>query len=860
MFGRRLSWIALAVLAATPASAQVVRPDFWGTDGEVTSIARVGNTIYLAGSFTNVGPATGGAVPIDRRTGEPWPCFPRVNGVVHVVIPDEAGGWFVGGDFTAVEGEPHHNVAHLRADGTVDPWDPDVGDVEYVITSGTVNPIHTVSALALDGDVLYIGGRFEVVGGQPRHALAAVSATTGALTDWNPQPDKLVTALTANRGTLFVGGSFTTMAGQARSRAAAFRLGDRSLTPWNPAADGTVLTIALARNLAWIGGEFDHVGGHLRNSIAAVTLESGAVTPWDAALKPRRQYIAHGTWVWPFVSSIVARGNTLFAGGYFDSTGGVARWALAELDLTTGRATSFDAHIDGGQVKALALQGQTLYVAGYLYGFGDAARPNLAALDARTGLATAWNPRADGIALALAADGNTVLAGGQFTSMKVWEPRKGLAALDATSGRALPWNPTLDAPYYATVAGGSDRVYVSGRFTSVDGQPRGHFAAFDGVSGALADWNPWTSGVTSLDAERVRMVVVGDTVYVAAPVESINGVPRHNLFAVDGRSGALLPWAPNPRARPYHYGSRAGQVGAMGAFDGTLFVAGEFDTIGGAPHSLVAQLDGTTGLATPWVQNADPLASLTRFYPNAILSDGSTVFVGAWFYLWPEYMGLLAFDPSGSVLPWTPVLESENATVVGSQPEARAMALHGNTLFVGGRFDRIAGELRPDLGAIDATTGAVLPWDSDMRTGYTHPFDAVDALTLADDVLYVGGRFTRLGGYPSRGFTALALTPQSAWQRRAIAPATARGVTLALTPNPARGSVRIAFSLPAPGMVSLGVYDVAGRRVAAPLDRSLERAGDHTLTLDTAHLRAGIYYGRLETDGAVVTRRFVVLD
>jgi hypothetical protein len=860
MFGRRLIAIALALLATTPASAQVVQPDFWGTDGEVTSIARVGNTIYLAGSFSNVGPATGGAVPIDRRTGEPWPSFQRVNGIVHAVIPDGDGGWFVGGDFTAVEGEPHHNVAHLRADGTVDPWDPGVGDVEYVIRSGTVNPIHTVSALGLAGDVLYIGGRFEAVGGQPRHAIAAVNATTGALLDWDPQPDGMVTALVAERGTLFVGGSFTTMAGQPRSRAAAFRLADGSLTAWNPSADGTVLTIALARNLAWIGGEFDHVGGHLRNSVAAVTLDSGAVTPWDAALKPLRSYIAHGDWIWPYVSSIAVRGHSLFVGGWFYSASGAARSQLAELDLTTARATAFDAHVGDGLVKALALQGQTLYVGGYLYGFGDAGRPNLAALDARTGATTVWNPRADGTVLALAADGNTVLAGGQFTSMGEWQPRPGLAALDATTGQALPWDPTLDAPYYGTVAAGSDRVYLSGRFTSVDGQPRGHFAAFDGATGALTDWNPWSSGVTSLDAQRVRMVVVGDTLYVAAPVESINGVPRHNLFAVDGRTGALLPWAPNPRARRYHYGSRAGQVGAMGAFDGTLFVAGEFDTIGGAPRSLVAQLDGTTGLAIPWVQNADPLASLTWFDPNAIVSDGSTVFVGAWFYLWPEYMGLLAFDPSGSVRPWTPVLESEHATYVGSQPEARALALHGNTLFVGGRFDRIAGELRPDLGAIDATTGAVLPWDSDMRTGYTHPFDAVDALALVDDVLYVGGRFTRLGGYPSRGFAALALTPRSAWLRKAIAPATARGVTLALTPNPARGRVRLTFSLPAPATVSLGVFDVAGRRVAAPLDRSLERAGEHNLLLDTARLRAGVYYSRLDVDGVTSTRRFVVLD
>lgn len=855
MAGRHLTAIILAVLGVSPAQAQVVQPDFWGTNGEVTSIARVGNTVYLAGLFTSVGPATGGAVPIDRLSGATTTHFPRVNGIVRAVISDGAGGWFVGGNFTAVEGEPHHNVARLRADGTVDPWDPGVEDVSYVTTSGTVNPIHTVSALALDGDVLYIGGRFGFVGGQPHHALAAVNTVTGTVSSWDPHADGLVTALVADRGTLYVGGSFGTMAGQSRPRLAAFKLTDGSLTAWNPSADGTVLTIALARNLAWVGGEFDHVGGQPRNSIAAVTLDTGAVTLWDAGLKPQRQYLAHGDRVWPYVSSIVARGHTLFAGGYFDSAGGAPRYALAELELGTARATSFDARISAGLTKALALHGQTLYVGGDLDDFGGNARPNLAAVDARTGTATPWNPRADGTVLTLAAAGNTVFAGGLFTSMGDWQARTDLAALDAATGRALPWSPVFDVPYYVTLASGGDRVYAAGHFTSVDGQPRGHFAAFDGVTGALTDWNPWTTGVTAVDAQLVEMTTIGTTLYVAGLPVAINGGPRRNLFALDGRTGALLPWAPDPRGR-----YKSGRVRAMSAFDGAVFVAGDFDTVGDARRPWVAQLDGTTGLATGWTPDIRMLDPLRFYGARSILSNGQSTFVGGWFDPSLEHSGLFGFDSAGGVLPWVPTLECEDVIVVGSQPTARALARHGNTLFVGGRFNTIATGRLPNLAAIDATTGEVLPWDPDMRGGYANPFDAVEALTIADDVLYVGGSFTRLGGYPSRGFAALALTPGSAWHQAALAPATARGLSFALTPNPARGSVRFSFSLPAPATVSLGVFDIAGRRVAGPLDRNLERAGDHTLTLDTTHLRAGVYYGRLDTGTTLVTRRFVVLD
>jgi len=76
-----LMWVASA-------SAQVIVPDVWGTDGNVTSLARVDNTLYLAGNFGLIGPSSGGGVPLDRRSGAPLRPFPRVAGVVRANVPD----------------------------------------------------------------------------------------------------------------------------------------------------------------------------------------------------------------------------------------------------------------------------------------------------------------------------------------------------------------------------------------------------------------------------------------------------------------------------------------------------------------------------------------------------------------------------------------------------------------------------------------------------------------------------------------------------------------------------------------------------------------------------------------------------
>ena len=71
------------LLWAAPASAQRVDQHLWGTNGNVMDVARAGNTIYLAGYFTRVGPITGGGVPLDRQLGQPADPFPRVAGAAN---------------------------------------------------------------------------------------------------------------------------------------------------------------------------------------------------------------------------------------------------------------------------------------------------------------------------------------------------------------------------------------------------------------------------------------------------------------------------------------------------------------------------------------------------------------------------------------------------------------------------------------------------------------------------------------------------------------------------------------------------------------------------------------------------------
>ena len=83
------------------------------------------------------------------------------------------------------------------------------------------------------------------------------------------------------------------------------------------------------------------------------------------------------------------------------------------------------------------------------------------------------------------------------------------------------------------------------------------------------------------------------------------------------------------------------------------------------------------------------------------------------------------------------------------------------------------------------------------------------------------------------------------------------------TPSPSRGSSSLRYSAPAPFHARVTVQDVAGRVVRRLADRVLEASG--TVVWDgstTAGLQAdpGIYFLRLERDGAVDVRRVVRLQ
>ena len=260
------------------------------------------------------------------------------------------GKLVVVGQFVAINGVPRVNIARLNADGSVDlSWNPGAtGGIPYDTY---------VSAVAVHGNDVYIGGTFSFAGSEPRNALAAIDATTGLATPWDPNPQSTnyiqigVIAVSDDGSRVYVGGNFTSIGGASRSSFAAIAATDGSaISSWDPRPDRLVEALAISGDTLYVGGDFLNIGGQPRNHLAAISASTGAVSAW--APNPDSA-----------VTAMTLAGNTLYAGGLFQSVGGHAHPYVAAIDTTTGMADAWNPSVTL-TVHAIAVAGNTVYLGG----------------------------------------------------------------------------------------------------------------------------------------------------------------------------------------------------------------------------------------------------------------------------------------------------------------------------------------------------------------------------------------------------------------------------------------------------------------------------------------------------------------
>jgi hypothetical protein len=695
---------------------------------------------YAGGAFTQVnGQASGRLLHILPNFSIDPSFAPAPNGTVHALCL-RGDTLYVGGTFSQIAGQNRSNLAALRvSNNSLLPWQPNPDDKVGVIQaagsrlmiggsfirvsggqqprlalldrqSGAVFPtpapesgeVLSLLQTPLAGGHLLAGGSFSGNVGYSARRAALLSASQEIsppkLPDFNGD---LLAAVPDGAGGWYVAGSFFEANGQALSRLAHI-LPDTTLDlAFSFSLNNSVYALARNGNTLYLGGLFTAVNGVGRNRLAAIDLSSNTLLSWNPDANNA-------------VQALLYAGGQVYAGGSFTQMGGLPRNRLAALDPLTGNMLPTWNPDANGPVHALLLAGGQLYAGGSFTQMSGQARNRLAALDAATGSLEAWNPNANSEvnSLLLSASGTSLYAGGGFSQVG-GQTRSRLAEIALGSGNLLPFNPNVSSTVECLALMGGT-LYAGGSFLQVGGQARPRLAAIDPASGLPLSWSPAPENTV------LCLAVSGSSLLAGGSFDLLDAQPRSWLMDIDPSTLALGIWAPALNQ----------SVNALVLEGGTLIAGGGFTQAGGQARSRLASWNLATQALTTWNPGADDLVSALAFRNDTLFAGGEFLSLGG--AARPRLGALKA--SSSAALAWSP--EADNPVL--------CLAAAGGALAAGGTFDAFQYRLRNRLFCLDLAADTLTAWAPDLPGILFGP--RVNALAVSGDSVWVGGYFSALSG------------------------------------------------------------------------------------------------------------------
>ncbi|MBC8160267.1 MAG: hypothetical protein H7Z42_03525 [Roseiflexaceae bacterium] len=667
-----------------------------GTD-KVFDVEVVGSDVYVAGEFTSVG-SQDGTHGIARWDGRRW----------HSLGGGTTRAGSSGGSVTA------------------DVYDITVsGDNLYAV--GNFDKAGSVNALGI--------ARWNI----PSQTWSAISSGEGPQDDLDYSETITAVAVTGNE--VYIGGSFDKIDGVAARRVAVW-----NGSAWAPLAFGLtdeiapdregVSTMLVVGDLVYVGGDFDTA----INPDGVADIAANNIAAWNRTTK-RWSGLAGGVTQDSNVFALAHDGTNLFVGGSFTqaggkTVGGIARWAGGQWSAL-GSGTN-------GEVYSLRLANNALYAAG---GFGQAGGvANTLRLARWDG--TAWSslrtdllfsdPPEDFInAVGVLPDGR-VFIGGDFndggepllSNIGIWDGTRWRG-----TGLGLEDGPGfLGADSYAVAVNAQGQVFVGGEFETLGGLPFRHIAMWDG--------NDWQD-IGGTDGDVSALLIRGDELYVAGGFTRVgNNLPASKIARYNMTTKT---WSALGTGLPGGYVNTIAFVGEMLYAGGTEFPS-DVDC-------CLWKYDGATWAPFSQRYRTQPFFDVgTRTNVLALASDGQRLIVGGRFLdLDERATGAQVGGQDGinEIFVYNPADDSVALFGTGADnnqypASVRTIAIASDGIYIGGQFKSINGVAAINIARVDANgwaalgTGAFSAPDDDLD-------DGVSTIVEYGGDLYVGGHFETAG-------------------------------------------------------------------------------------------------------------------
>ena len=212
------------------------------------------------------------------------------------------------------------------------------------------------------------------------------------------------------------------------------------------------------------------------------------------------------------------------------------------------------------------------------------------------------------------------------------------------------------------------------------------------------------------------------------------GLPAHGLLLVSAGSGAIINSFPQVE--------QATAVATDG--HGGWFAAGDFACLAGARRAVIVHLDAAGRVDRSWHAQ---LGAARNLGVNELTRSGTTLYATGGF-------GVIALNSASGAARWTARIAG------GPEPFVDAIAATPSIAYVGGLFSTVDGESHSGLVALDAQSGTPIDWPAPSLGSYvvygTRQLPIVSALALSGSRLYIGGNTIRtVDGVARPGYAAV---------------------------------------------------------------------------------------------------------
>ena len=586
---------------------------------------------------------------------------------------------YVGGKFDRAGGAEVSNIAR---------WD----GVNWSTLGDGVN--NEVRAIVVKGSDVYAGGGFTHAGSVDASGVAKWNGTSwSALGSGIPRVcfgcPLNVTCMAANGDDLFVGGVFNTAGGVAADKLAKW-----DGKTWVAAGNGLALagSFASVATLAVIGGSV-YAGG------------SFGFSRWDGT-----SWTKVGTDLNGAVNALVVVGGDIYVAGLFTLSGNPTSANLAKWD---GAHWSLLGSAGNNQVFLLAAVGTDLYAGGVFTSTGGPPVKSIAKWNG-----TNWSPLNDGVTLGL-DDVHTHVYGMASTGSDLYVVGDFELAGELAANRVAKWNGAAwsvlgmgpDSRVAALLADGND-IYAGGGFYYAGGILTNKIAKWDGTR-----WSALGNGLGRIDGVNA-MALSGGLLYAGGRISTAGEVNANNIAVWDGAK-----WSALGSGLGACVGTNCTPVEAIAVNGGDVYVGGTFRTAGGSPANRIARWNGTSWSA---------LGSGLDGEVKALAFLGSDLYVGGVF-------STAGGVSANNIAKWNG--SAWSAVGAGVENLVYALAASGNTLYVGGGFKKAGGLAANNIAGWNGSSWFALGSGVDST---------VVSLAASGGSVYAGGLFNTAGGVSTR--------------------------------------------------------------------------------------------------------------